>query len=210
MRSRITASAATITATIAALVPGLAIAVTRVWRNIRGAAVAPFCAIALMTMPANALEATAPAIKAAFLYKFGFFVEWPKAAFTSSDSPINLCIVGNDPFGTLLDDIVKGQKIGHRALALRRMNSIARDSGCHIVYISNGANSHSAQMLAALRGSDVLTVTDTSGGGDVGIINFVIKDHRVRFDIDDAAAAAGGLVISSRLLNVALDVKPRR
>jgi hypothetical protein len=163
-----------------------------------------------VTSPAAALEATEPAIKAAFLYKFGFFVEWPQTAFSSSDSPLNLCIVGDDPFGALLDDTVKGQKIGNRPVAVRRMKSISRNSGCHIAYLPQDANSHSAETLDALRGSDVLTVTDAAtSGSDVGIINFVIADHRVRFDIDDAAAASGGLVISSRLLNLAVDVKPR-
>ena len=62
-----------------------------------------------------------------------------------------------------------------------------------------------------MRGSDVLTVTDgQADSGDVGIINFVVRDSRVRFDIDDAAAASAGLTISSRLLNLALHVKPRR
>src|SRR5579872_4993862 len=176
---------------IAENAPRILKAMTRVCRNIRRSAVASFCAVAAMTTSAVALEATEPAIKAAFLYKFGFFVEWPQTAFSASDSPINLCIVGNDPFGTLLDDTIRGQKIGNRAVVVRRMDSVSRDSGCHIVYVPDDAESRSVQALAALRGSDVLTVTDTgTGGTQVGIINFVMKDHRVRFDIDDAAAAS--------------------
>jgi hypothetical protein len=159
---------------------------------------------------AAAIEATETAIKAVYLYKFGFFVEWPSAAFPSADSPLALCVVGDDPFGATLDDAVKGQKIGNHPIAVRRLAAISRDSGCHIVYLANSASARTTQTLAALKGSDVLTVTDIAPGGDeAGIINFVTKDNRVRFDIDDAAAAAGGLTISSRLLNLALDVKPR-
>jgi hypothetical protein len=184
---------------------------TRIVRKLGRAVIPIFCAVTAMVVPARALEATDLAIKAAFLFKFAFFVEWPPAAFASSDSPVNLCVVGDDPFGAVLDDAIKGQKIGDRAVTLRRMSSISRDSGCHIVFLSESAQSHLPQILAALKGSDVLTVTDaTADGGDVGIINFVIKDNHVRFDVDDAAAASGGLVISSRLLSVALDVKSRR
>jgi hypothetical protein len=185
-------------------------AITRIGSNIGLATVRVFCAIVVMTASAQALEATESAIKAAFLYKFGFFVKWPQAAFAANDSPINLCIVGDDPFGSLLDDTIKGQKIGERTIVVHRMNAVAPDSGCHIAYIANSADTHSSRLLATLRGRDVLTVTDArTGEGDVGIINFVIKDNRVRFDIDEDAAASGGLVISSRLLEVALEVKSR-
>jgi hypothetical protein len=172
------------------------------------AAASLWLAAVFATTAAAALEATEPQIKAAYLYKFGYFVDWPKAAFAASDSPINLCIVGNDPFGKTLDDIVNGQKIGTRPIAVRRMSTIGADSGCHIVFVSSGDGAHVAETLAALHGRDVLTVTDAPNDA-AGIINFVVKDNKVRFDIDDAAAASGGLVISSRLLNLALDVKPR-
>jgi hypothetical protein len=176
---------------------------------VRRMAAALLLAGAVATSAGAALEATAPAIEAAYLYKFGFFVQWPQAAFAASNSPINLCIVGNDPFGATLDDLVSGQKIGDRPIRVRRMSAISADSGCHIVYASGDAGSSMGSTLASLRGSDVLTVTDASDHDGAAIINFVIKDNKVRFDIDDAAAASGGLVISSRLLSLALDVKPR-
>jgi len=185
------------------------VAGTRGLARILGGMLAFYVALAATAGPARALEATELAVKAAFLFKFGFFVEWPTAAFASGDSPINLCIVGDDPFGSVLDEAIKGRKIGDRTIALRRMSSISRDSGCHIVYFA-GADGARIPELAALKGSDVLTVTDVrADGGEVGIINFVLKDNHVRFDIDEAAAVSGGLVISSQLLRVALDVTPR-
>jgi YfiR/HmsC-like len=168
-----------------------------------GAAFAAFGLTPLAPVGATAAEVTEMAVKAAYLYNFGLFVEWPKAAFPTAGSPFTICIVGSDPFGVTLDDSVKGQKIRDHPIVVKRLISISRSSGCHIAYV--------ARTLMALQDWDLLTVTDGETSGDqAGIINFVIKDGRVRFVIDDAAAALGGLTISSRLLNLALVVKQRQ
>jgi hypothetical protein len=164
--------------------------------------------IFLLASNASALELSAREVKAAFLFRFGFYVEWPAAAFGTRTSPINLCIIGNDPFGALLDDNVKGQRIGDRSVEVRRLSSVSGSSGCHIAFLSRD-DARSGEALSALQGRSVLTVTEGERGGSVGIINFVVQNNRVRFDIDDDAAASDGLVISSRLLNLALQVKPR-
>jgi hypothetical protein len=151
------------------------------------------------------------AVKAAFLYKFGSFVEWPATAFASSTSPFQLCIVGDDPFGAALDKAISGQQIAHRPIEARRLKTVRPDSGCHIAYLAASEAQRLAQTVEALRGSSVLTVTDNRPPGvPAGIVNFVIRDDRVRFDIDDEAAALNRLAISSKLLSVALSVKPRR
>lgn len=149
------------------------------------------------------------AVKAAYLYKFGLFVEWPSTAFASPSSSINLCVVGADPFGATLDAAVRGQRIGGRAINIRRLKTIVQDSGCHILYIRGSQTQRPGPIIATLLNGGVLTVTDAAGPADVGIINFVIKDNRVRFDIDEQAAAQNGLAISSRLLSLALNVKHR-
>ena len=150
------------------------------------------------------------AVKAAFLSKFGLYVQWPDRAFSSPSSAVNLCIVGENPFGTMLDEAVNGQRIGGRTIVIKRLKAITRDSGCHIVYLGNAEAQRTGQTIEMLRGSSVLTVTDTHDpGAAAGIINFVIKDNRVRFDIDEEAAAQNGLTISSKLLGLALNVKPR-
>jgi len=175
-----------------------------------GVAFAAFGLAPLAPSRASAAEATETAVKAAYLFKLGFFVEWPSAAFPAADSPFTMCIVGSDPFDGILDDAVKGQKIGDHPVAVKRLTTISRDSGCRIVYFADGEPAQISNILAALRGSYVLTVTDGKTDSDEsGIINFVIKDSRVRFVINDAAAADCGLSISSRLLNLALAVKPR-
>jgi hypothetical protein len=150
------------------------------------------------------------AVKATYLYKFALFVEWPSAAFASPSSALNLCVTGDDPFGATLDTAVSGQRIGGREVVIRRLKTVGRGSGCHILYVGGSEAQYLGQIIAAVRGSGVLTVTDAHGPGAVtGVINFVIKDNRVRFDINEEAAAQNGLAVSSKLLSLALNVKQR-
>ena len=169
-------------------------------------------ATALLCMPAQAAEESLEyPVKAAFLAKFGGFVEWPAGAFAAAASPLQLCVLGDDPFGAVLDRAVSGQQAAGRPIEVKRLKAVRPDSGCHIVYIAPSEAPRLAQVAEALRGSSVLTVSDVkASAGAVGIINFVVKDERVRFDIDDEAAAQNRLAISSKLLGVALNVKPRK
>lgn len=161
--------------------------------------------------PANGQEqAQEYALKAALLSKFGLYVEWPVSAFSSPASPINLCVAGEDPFGEALDKVAASELINNRKVIIRRLKTVGRDSGCHILYIGDSDAQSLEQIIEAVRSGNVLTVTDDDGSGSAtGIIEFVIKDNRVRFNIDDEAAAKNGLVISSKLLSLALNVKRR-
>lgn len=147
-------------------------------------------------------------VKAAYLYKFGPFVEWPAGAFDSAVSPLTVCIVGDDPFGPVLDRALDGQAVGQHPVAVRRLDRLDRNSACHVAYVAGSRRQSVAEGLAGVRGAPVLTVTDS--GGPRGIVHFVVKDNRVRFHIDDQAAAQNGIVISSKLLSLALSVKSRR
>lgn len=171
-------------------------------------------ALCMALAPGMAVAADAEsleyAVKAAYLYKFGFFVTWPSTAFASPSSAINLCVVGEDPLGATLDATVSGQRVGGHPVVIRRLNTIGRDSGCHILFVGGSDTQRTSQTLVAVRGSGVLTVTDAQGPGAMGIVNFVIKDNRVRFDIDENAAAQNGLIISSKLLSLALNVKQKQ
>ena len=166
----------------------------------------PWAVLALLAMAGahGMLRAAEPleyAVKAAYLSKFPFYVEWPASAFTGLNSPITLCVAGEDPFGSALDEAVTGQQVQGHAIVVRRLRSVTRESGCHIVYIAGDAR------VEHLRGSNALVVTDGPSPG--AIISFVLKDNKVRFNVDDDAAAQNGLTISSKLLSVALAVKPR-
>jgi hypothetical protein len=150
----------------------------------------------------HAAEPLEYAVKAAYLVKFPFYVDWPPTAFTSPSAPLVLCVIGDDPFGSLIDEAATGQEVQGHPVQVRRMKSAAKDAGCHIAYLGPDAR------VDALRGSGALIVTDALASGS-GVINFVVKDNRVRFTVDDDLAAQNGLAISSKLLNVALSVKHR-
>jgi hypothetical protein len=146
------------------------------------------------------------AVKAAFLYKFEPFVAWPAQAFAAPDSPFNLCVLGNDPFGPMLDRVIDGQKTAGHPIAVVRLKTVQADAHCQMLYIADAGAAR--QSKAALAGAPVLTVTDEVADPSAkGMINFVITDNRVRFEIDAGGAKQAGLDISSKLLSLA--VSPR-
>ncbi|HTK36568.1 MAG TPA: YfiR family protein [Caulobacteraceae bacterium] len=148
-------------------------------------------------------------VKAAFLYKFGPFVEWPASAFETPSSPFVLCVVGDDPFGAVLDQAAAGQRVGRHPVTVRRMAKIDRGGPpCHVLYAAGSKIQPPAQALAAVQGEPVLTVTDGAhGDGSRGIITFVLQNSRVRFEIDARAAVQNGLSISSKLQSLALNAR---
>ena len=150
----------------------------------------------------------ADAVKATYLYKFEPFIEWPQTAFTSPTSPFVLCVLGDDAFAAVLENAVRGERVGQRGFTVRRLAGTTDTAGCQVLYVTAGEEAHAAAALDAARGAPVLTVTNAADGAK-GIINFVLRDNRIRFEIDDAAAARNGLVISSKLLSLAVSVKPR-
>lgn len=154
-------------------------------------------------------EAHELAVKASYLYKFTPFVTWPSITFAAPDAPVVLCIVGDDPFGPTLDQAVAGQQIRERPILLRRLARAERQSGCHIMYMAGSAAQPVAAALEVVRGTPVLTFTDEARGGGRGIIHFVLRDDRVRFEIDEYAAAENGIVISSKVLSLAVSVRRR-
>jgi hypothetical protein len=159
--------------------------------------------------PAIAQETLEFPVKAVFLVRFGDYVDWPAAAFASPSAPLQLCVVGEDPFGSALEKAARSQQSRGRTVSVKYLKSARADSGCHIVYFAPSEAARAAQQLDALRSAPVLTVTDFKAQ-PTGIIHFVVKEERVRFDIDDEAALQGGLTISSKLLALALNVRPRR
>lgn len=155
-----------------------------------------------------AAEVLEYAVKATFLYKFGAFVEWPGTTFTSPTSAAKLCIVGEDQVGNALASAVVGQKIAERDIQLEQVTDPAAASGCQILYVADRDPQRAAKALKAVQGAGVLTVTDAARSAEsTGMINFVVSENRVRFEIDVGAAARSGLVISSKLLGLAKSVK---
>lgn len=162
------------------------------------------CAIAaalLAAAPALA-QISDTAVKAAFVPKFARYVTWP----TSPHGPIVICIIGDDPFGNALDHAAISQSADGRPITVKRIPSASDASGCAIAFVSG---SHTAETLAALGRAPILTITDSRNGSSRGIIHFAIVDGRVRFYIDNAQAQAHGLIISSRLLALAIGVNQK-
>jgi hypothetical protein len=142
-------------------------------------------------------------VKAAFLLNFTKFVEWPPTAFAEPDAPFTICILGDDPFGSVLDQIVEGEKVNDRKLVVQRIHGRAT-IGCQVLFVSN---SERVPSILTTVGRGVLTVGD---GEDFvregGMIGFVLERRRVRFDINQSAAANASLKLSSKLLSVARTV----
>jgi hypothetical protein len=143
-------------------------------------------------------------VKAAFLLNFAKFVEWPANAFAAPDAPITICILGDDPFGGVLDQIVEGESIDGRKIAVRRMKRPSASQACQILFVSKSEKAFSTSEL----GPGVLTVGEGEGFlAHGGVIAFVIEDRRVRFDVGKSAAEKAGLKLSSKLLRVARSVE---
>ncbi|HEX3676176.1 MAG TPA: YfiR family protein [Sphingomicrobium sp.] len=164
--------------------------------------VAAIAAALLAGAPAFA-EVSDVAVKAAFIPKFARYVTWPSSAPARTSAQMIICIIGDDPFGTMLNAAAAGQEVDGRPMAVKRLSSAAGASDCAIAFI-DGART--GETLAALGRQPILTVTDSRSSPQRGVIHFTIVDRRVRFFIDNAQAQARGLTISSRLLALAVGV----
>ena len=146
-------------------------------------------------------------VKAAFLYNFAKFVEWPSEAFQSPNAPFAICVLGRDPFGRSLEDTVAGRTIESRYFVVRHISSVKQVSGCHVLFIGSVESKRISPMLAEIKTAGVLTVGDSDGAASEGaIISFKLEAGKVRFAINAAAAEREKLRISSRLLSLAVAV----
>jgi hypothetical protein len=154
--------------------------------------------------PGRAQQASEYQVKAAFLYNFTKFVEWPAEVFPSADAPLQICVLGQDRFGRDFDDLIAGRIVnGHRLQALR-LSDERSAKACQIVFIASSDKREMQRVLQGLKGTSILTVGDTAGFADMGgMINFVLDGNRVRFEINPKAAEQARLKLSARLLTVA-------
>jgi hypothetical protein len=159
-----------------------------------------------LSWPAAAATSVEYQVKAAYLYKLVSFVDWP-AGSLSSGAPLDLCVVGDDPFGGSLDQVVESQQVNGRALTVRRIATVSKSSGCKVLYIAGSKRQSIASALRAVKGSPSLTITEASEAASGSIIQFVVKEGRVRFTIDVTAANQNGLTVSAKLLSLALSVR---
>ncbi len=158
----------------------------------------------LFAQDAHAFKPTEYQIKAAFLYQFAKFVQWPNTAFADSSQQIIIGVLGKDPFGNDLDNTIQGKCIHEREIRIKRMDRLDNVQDCQILFISSSETKNLSNIFARLRHSNVLTVGDTEGfSKEGGIINFIRKDNKIHFEINIEAAQEAGLRLSSKLLNLA-------
>lgn len=163
----------------------------------------------LLGAAAGPQEASESRIKAAFLYNFCIYAEWPKKSFDEDSSPIVVGVLGKDPFGDALDATLKDKKVNGRPFKIRRANRLEDLKSVHLLFVSPAEAENQKRILEAVRGSPVLVVGDTEGfvrrGGTIG---FYVDENRVHFEINPDAASEAGIKLSSKLLNLARIVKP--
>jgi hypothetical protein len=168
-----------------------------------------FALAASLALAGAAVRADTPksTVEAAYLFRFTPFVDWPASAFASPSSPFRLCVLGDDPFGQVLDEAVSGRSVDAHPIEVRRIKTASAAPGCHMLFFS-GSRATGGDLFGRIRGNPTLTVTDESDGVSGEIIEFVVRDGHVRFAIDATAAAANGVKISSKLLSLATPMRP--
>lgn len=183
-------------------------------RGISSATAGIVAVVLTALLPVEAAHAQAPslelAVKATYLYKLAPFIDWPGDAFASPIAPLVICVVGRTPLAEIADRAVTGQSVDGRPLEVRHLATVEPGRGCHIAYLGELGDHPARQSLEALAGEPVLTVTDSTYRPDArGIVHFVIREGRVRFAIDDFAAAAHRLEISAKVMDLAVEVRHR-
>lgn len=143
-------------------------------------------------------------LKAAFLYNFAKFVEWPTEREGDPGEPLTFCVLGEDPFGPVLETIVADKPVKGRAVVVRRIQGVGAASGCHLVFVSASEQVRLDEVLQALDRSAVLTVSDVEGFAQRGgVIGLFVEANKLRFAVNIEAAKRVGLRISSEMLKLA-------
>jgi len=152
-------------------------------------------------------SATAPEyqVKAVFIYKFTTYIRWPAPAGTDALTPFVIGIIGKDPFGPSLNEVVRAQTVQGRVIRIRALSRVEEALECNLVFVSSSERGSLGRIFAALRGAPVLTVGDmdrfAEQGGMIGLVT--TEENHIRFDINKATIERAGLKASSQLLHLA-------
>ena len=146
-------------------------------------------------------------VKAAFLFHFAQFVDWPEGTFKEADSPLTYCTIGEDPFHGALDASLNGKTIEARVVRVQHIKQAQQIPGCQILFIGAAENRLIPEVLTATRGTSVLTVGESEHfARNGGMIGFFLEENKIRFEINLEAAEHAKLRVSSRLLALAKTV----
>lgn len=161
-----------------------------------------------LTASENGPRAPEYLIKAAYLYNFALFVEWPADAFTAPDAPFLVCIIGSDPFGWAIDRTIHDKRISDRRIVIERLQSTQDARHCHLLFVSGSDGALTADLAKRLAGLPILIVGDAPTASPfAGAVVFTVHDNKVGFEIDLQAAKRTRLKISSKMLNLARVVR---
>ena len=165
-------------------------------------------ALAALSGSPLALAQTKPSseyeVKAAFLFNFAKFIDWPPGTFESQRSSFAICILGKDPFGRSIDDALQRKSISDHSVSILRVKDAAEGQHCQIMFVATSEPRGIAEILDRLRGANVLLVGESEGfAASGGTIQFTLEDNHVRFLINTDAAGRAGLKVSSKLLALA-------
>jgi len=142
-------------------------------------------------------------VKAAYIYYFTTYVDWPPDTFSRSGDALVVGVLGEDPFGSILDDTLRGKSVGSRRLVVKRIGNIKEARECHILFISASERDRLATIFKGLDGAAILTVGEVdhfaSRGGQIA---FRMEDKKVRFDINVTAVERARLKISAQLMKL--------
>jgi hypothetical protein len=147
-------------------------------------------------------------VKAAFLYNFARFIEWPASAFSSESTPITLGVLGNDSFANTLSNLLREKKAHSRSFVVKKLTTASEASTCQIVFLAREEARKTAQITEAVKKQPILTIGETEEFLTNGGIIYLLKDDKqLRFDINVTAAEESKLTISSHLLRLARNKK---
>ena len=160
--------------------------------------------------PRAAEEATLERqVKAAFLYKFAGYVDWPQGVFAASDSPVTIGVLGDDALANELSSLVSGRTSGGRPVAVVRLRVADPLPEVRVLFVAREEYEKLEGVALRAQGRPILIVTEHEDAiGHGAMINFILKGGRVRFEVDLGAVAQGNLALSSRMLAVAQHVLP--
>jgi hypothetical protein len=143
-------------------------------------------------------------VKAAFLFNFARYVEWPEAAFANETAPIRLCLLSDGAFHDVLAKTVSGRSVGRRPVEVETVAGLDAAGRCQLLFLGQGVSLAGSEVAARLGERPVFTISDQAGfAADDGIANFILVDNKIRFEINPSAARRAGLKISSSLLRLA-------
>ena len=165
---------------------------------------------ALAAAPARADVSKEYQIKAGFLYNFTKFIEWPSGRFADANAPIVIAVLGENPFGHDLRDVVSGRAVNGRPIVIRGIRSLDEARQVHVVFVGAGEEERLGDRLDSLHVAGVLTVGESERFAELGgVIVFTRVGDKVRFAINVGSAERGGLKISAQLLKLATRVRHR-